>query len=126
MHQEDLLLLRQAALHQLGPDDVDRPHLDILRGDLQRLGDVGVRNLAVGRAGSQAGEGEQADLALQLVVVELLLLDPALVFVSEVVVVLEILLGEDLEQLRVDGVRVAERLYGGEAAQILEVEPCGG
>jgi hypothetical protein len=97
----------------------------MFRGDLQRLCDVGVRDLAVRGAGGQAGEGEQADLALQLLVVELLLLNPALVLVIEVVVVLKVLLGEDLEKLRVDGVRVAERLYGREDAQILEVETGG-
>ena len=58
--------------------------------------------------------------------VELLVLDPALVLVPEVVVVLEVLLGEDVEELRVDGVRVAQGLDGGKRAQVVEVEAGGG
>ena len=63
---------------------------------------------------------------MQPLVVELLLLDPALVLLSKVVVVLEVLLGEDVEELREDGVRIAEGLHGGEGAEVLEVEAGGG
>ena len=50
---------------------------------------------------------------MQLLGVQVLLLDEAVVLLVEVVVVLQVLLGEDLQQLEVDGVRVGERLYGG-------------
>ena len=125
VNEEHLLLLRQAALDQLGADHVNGPHLDVLGGDLKRVGDVLVGDLAVGRAGGEGGEGQEAHLALELLVVELLLLDPTLVLVSEVVVVLEVLLGEDVEQLGVHGLRVVERLHRGEDAEVLEVEAAG-
>lgn len=124
--KEDLLLLRQSALDKLGADNIDCPHLNVLRGDLESLSDVGVGDLAVGRAGGETGESKQAHLALQLLVVKLLLLDPTLVLLSEVVVVLKILLSEDVEKLRVDGLRVAKRLNAWEGTEILEVEPGGG
>ena len=123
--EEDLLLLGQAALDQFGADDVDGPQLDLAGGDLQGAGNGLVGDLAVGRAGGQAGEGEEAHLAAQDVVVELLLLDEALVLLVEVVVVLEVLLGKDVEQLRVDRVRVAEGLDRRLDAQVLEVEAGG-
>lgn len=50
---------------------------------------------------------------MQLLGVQVLLLDEAVVLLVEVVVVLQVLLGEDLQQLEVDGVGVGEGLYGG-------------
>lgn len=59
---------------------------------------------------------------MELLVVQLLLLNPALVFIVEVVVVLEVLLGKDIEKLRVDRVGVAKGLNAGDAPKILEKE----
>lgn len=41
---------------------------------------------------------------MKFLVVELLLLNPTLVLVVEVVVILQVLLSKDIEELRVDGV----------------------
>jgi hypothetical protein len=41
---------------------------------------------------------------VKFLVVELLLLNPTLVLVVEVVVILQVLLSKDIEELRVDGV----------------------
>jgi hypothetical protein len=41
---------------------------------------------------------------VKFLVVELLLLNPTLVLVIEVVVILQVLLSKDIEELRVDGV----------------------
>jgi hypothetical protein len=59
---------------------------------------------------------------VQLIVVKLLLLNPTLVLIVEVVVVLKILLGKDIEELRVHRVGVAQSLNGGDSAEILEEE----
>ncbi|MBE3044291.1 hypothetical protein IMZ48_17330 [Candidatus Bathyarchaeota archaeon] len=52
--------------------------------------------------------------------VELLRLEPALVLLVEVAKVLEVLLREDLQELVVYGVRVAQRLDAGDAPEVLE------
>jgi hypothetical protein len=120
--EEDLFLLGQLALDEPGADHVDDPHLDVLGGDLQRLGDALVLELAGAGGGGEGGEGEEAHLAVQDVGVEGVVVHEGVVLVAEVGVVLELLLGYDLEQLGPHGVRVREGLDGGQRGEVVEVE----
>lgn len=120
VHEEHALLLRQLTLDQTGADSVNGPHLNLVLLDLQGFGNGGVGDLAAGSGGSQAGKRQQAHLAVQLLAIQAFLLNEALVLVVEVVVVLEVLLGKDLEKLGVGGVGVAQGLDTGNATQLLE------
>jgi hypothetical protein len=122
VNEELLALLGELALDKTGTDHVNGPHLDLVLGDLQSLGDLGVFDFAARRGGGQAGKCQKAHLAVELLVVQLLLLNPTLVLIIEIVVVLEILFSKDIEKLRVDGVGVAEGLHAGNAPKILEKE----
>jgi hypothetical protein len=122
VHKEHLLLLRELALHESGTDHVNDPHLDIFGGDLERLGNALVFEFAGRCACRQGCEGEESHLTVQLAVVETFALDEAIVLVSEVVVILEFLLSNDLEQLGVHGMGVAEGLDGAQGGQVVEVE----
>jgi hypothetical protein len=124
--EEHATLLRELALNEASTDNIDGPTLDLLGGDLKGLGDAGVLKLAARGGGRKAGEGKEAHLAVKTIVVELLLVNPALVLLVEVVVVLKVLLSEDIEQLRVDGVRVAKSLDAGNGAKVLEEVVSGG
>lgn len=116
--EEHATLLGELAFDETGADDVDCPHLDVLFGDLQGLGDSGVLDLAARCGGSETGECEEAHLAIQFFAVELLLVNPSLVLVVEVDEVLKILLGEDIQKLGVDGMGVAEGLDARDDAQV--------
>lgn len=63
--------------------------------------------------GGQTSQGKESHFAVQLAVVQVLLLDKSIVFVLEIIVVLELLLGENFEEFRVDCVGVAQCLDGG-------------
>jgi len=120
--EEHLLLLRQLALDKSGADDVDDPHLNLLCWDLKGLCDALVLELAAVGGGSKGGEGEETHLAVELLTVQVVVLEEGVVLVAEVVVVLELLLGDDLEQLGPDGLGVGERLHGGEGSEVEEIE----
>lgn len=72
--------------------------------------------------GGDAGKRKEPHLGLQHLVVQLLLLQETLVLVIEVVEVLQVLLGKDVQELRVHRVRVGEGLDRGEDAKTLEVK----
>lgn len=104
VNKEFLALLGKLALNKSGTDHVNGPHLNLGLGNLESLGDLGVLDLAARGGGSQAGESQEAHLTVKLLVVELLLLNPTLVLVVEVVVILQVLLSKDIEELGVDRV----------------------
>lgn len=72
--------------------------------------------------GGQTSQGKESHLAVQLAVIQALLLDKSIMLVLEIIVVLELLLGENFEEFRVDCVGIAEGLDGGKGGKIVEVE----
>ncbi|KAI6766770.1 hypothetical protein HG531_011992 [Fusarium graminearum] len=107
VNEELLALLGKFTLDEASANHIDSPHLNLILGDLQSLGDLGVFNFAARSGSGQAGECQEAHLAVELLVVQALLLNPTLVLIVEVVVVLKILLSKDIKKLRVDGEVVA-------------------
>src|SRR5690242_17793085 len=124
--QECLVELAELALNESGADHIDDPHLNVFAGNLQRLCNLLVRErpLLTRRRGDR-GECEEANLAVESIVVEAGLLDPAVVLVLEVVEIVYNVRVEDLKELKVDGFGVAERLNRVEVGEVLEVEVAG-
>ena len=124
--EEGLFLLGELALDEADADGVDGPHLDVVRGDLQGLGDGSVGEGAGLRGGSgDAGEGEQTHLALQGSGVEVGLGQEIGVGLVEVAEVVELLGVEDFEQLEPDGLGLAQGLDRVELGQVVEVKVGG-
>jgi len=82
-----LVELGELALDETGADDVDDPHFDVLRGNLQGAGDLRVGDGAGLGGGGEGGEGEEAYFAVEDGIVEVLFFEPARVLIGEVIVV---------------------------------------
>lgn len=124
--KEDFLFLRQFVFDKFGVDNIDCLYFNVFRGDLESFSDVGVWDFVVGCVGGEIGESKQVYFVLQFFVVKFFFFDLIFVFFFEVVVVFKILFSEDVEKLRVDGLRVVKCLNVWEGMEILEVELGGG
>lgn len=125
MDQKGLVELGELALDEAGADDVNDPHFDVLGGDLQGAGDLGVGDGAGLGGGGDGGEGEEAHFAVEDGVFEALVFEPARVLVGEVVVVVQELHVDDFKELEVFRVGLAEGLDGVDGGEVLEVEVGG-
>lgn len=120
--EENLLLLGELSLNETGADDVDNPHLDVGLWDLESLGNTCVWDLLVWGRGGKGGEGHEAHLAVEDGRVEVVVAEEGVVLVAEVVVILKLLLGEDVEEVGPDWLGIRESLDGWESVQVVEVE----
>lgn len=107
-------------------DNIDGLMFDFFGGDLKGFGDVGVFKFVVRGGGCKVGEGKEVYFVVKMIVVEFLLVNLVFVFFVEVVVVFKVLFSEDIEQLRVDGVRVVKSLDVGNGVKVLEEVVSGG
>lgn len=124
--EENLLLLGELSLDEAGADDVDNPHLNIGLWDLEALGNACVWDLLVWGGGGEGGEGHEAHFAVEDGRVEVVVAEEGVVLIAEVVVVLELLLGENVEEVGPDWLRLGESLDGWKGVQVVEVEVVAG
>lgn len=122
VHEENLLLLRELSLNETGADDVDNPHLDVGLWNLEGLRDACIWDLLVWGGGGEGGEGHEAHLAVEDGGIEVVFAEEGIVLVAEVVVILKLLLGEDVEEVGPDWLGLGESLDGWESVQVVEVE----
>lgn len=120
--EENLLLLGELSLNETSADDVDNPHFDVGLWDLESLGDACVWDLLVWGRGGKGGESHEAHLAVEDGGVEVVVTEEGVVLVTEVVVILKLLLGEDVEEVGPDWLGLGESLDGWESVQVVEVE----
>ena len=120
--EENLLLLGELSLNETGADDVDNPHLDVGLWDLESLGNACVWDLLVWGGGGKGGESHEAHLAVEDGGVQVVVAEERVVLVAEVVIVLKLLLGEDIEEVGPDWLGLGESLDGWEGVQVVEVE----
>jgi len=117
--EESLVQLAEFAFNKTGTDDINDPHLNVLGGDAEGLGDVLVWEGAAWGAGGEGSEGEETDFAEENVVWETysknlvgrsvlnhykmwditIILDPAVVLIVKLLIILQITTGKDLEQV---------------------------
>lgn len=116
-----MLLLGKLSLNKTSADNINNPHFNVLRWDLESLCNALVFEFAAVGAGSKASKSEESQLAVQLAVVELLLLEETIVLIVEIVVILELLLRDDFEKFKVDWVRVGKGLDCWEGSQVVEI-----
>ncbi len=120
VNQEHLSMLRKLPLAQACSDDVDCPHLDFFDGDLQGLCYALVLDLATGSRSGETGKRQETHFPLQLMGIQLLLFHKVDVIVVEVDIVVEVLLGEDVQKLGIYRMRVAKSSDAGDRTEILK------
>ena len=125
MDEEGLVELGELALHEPRSDHVNHPHLHVLAGDLQRAGDVLVRQTPARRARGQRSQREQAHLPVQDRRVRGDGREEVFVGFDKVVVVVQQVRVEYFEQFIPFRIRPAERLDRVARGEFLEVEMRG-
>ncbi len=126
VNKENLLLLGKLALDESCANNVDDPHLNVRLWNLQSLGDAAVWDLAIWSGGSEGGQGNEAHLAVEDGGVEAIVGNEGVVLITEVVVILELLLGEDIKEVGPDWLGFGQSLDSWEGVKVVEVEVGGG